>query len=147
MASGGMDWTEEDLFKCARGVDGYEVKGMREAYLGNCTITIVDDKDNSTLLHDACIAQNEDVVRFLLTELDPSYIDQLIHAKNNEGRTPLHKAVQYTKLSNPREEDDIIKLLIRARADVDAKDNGGLTPFDKRLTKRTVYCDTLCSLQ
>mmetsp|Transcript_6778 Transcript_6778/g.13305 ORF Transcript_6778/g.13305 Transcript_6778/m.13305 type:complete len:149 (-) Transcript_6778:224-670(-) len=148
MASGGVNWTEKDLFKCARGVEGYDVKGMREAYmLGRCPITLVEDSDKNTLLHDACISQNEDVVRFLLTELDPNYIDKLLHAKNNEGKTPLHKAVEYTKLSNPQEEDYIVRLLIKAKADVDVRDNGGLTPFDRILTKRTLYCNSQCSLQ
>lgn len=54
-----------------------------------------------------------------------------VHAKNNDGQTPLHRVFAYINTSATRAKKvaDITKLLIERNADINAKDNKGYTPF------------------
>jgi hypothetical protein len=88
------------------------------------------DRRGNTFLH--LIARHEEsrVVDYILTALDSAHVN----ARNRAGQTPLHSAIDW-KRSTIREEKisgitAIVELLLAHGAEIDARDNNGMTPVD-----------------
>lgn len=86
----------------------------------------ITDKIGSTPLHFACFLGSENCLNVLL-----SWIHD-VNVKNEEGNTPLHYLVFSGKkfLNNKIEKSKLIKKLVMKGADLNIKNNKGLTALD-----------------
>ena len=76
------------------------------------------DRRNNSSLHIAVNNNSIKMVKYLLNKKDKK-----VNAKNDDGQTALHLACASGK-------DEIINLLIRNDANINAKDSQGNKPFD-----------------
>mmetsp|Transcript_43919 Transcript_43919/g.70607 ORF Transcript_43919/g.70607 Transcript_43919/m.70607 type:complete len:154 (-) Transcript_43919:48-509(-) len=132
-------FTEEELFKAARGWEGFNVKQMRQKKEFGVSFICIDSQDGNTLLHDAVINNNMEVVRFLIEESGA----KLINKTNKNGRTPLHCAMVQT--GDMRHE--MVRYLLEHKANPDIEDADGRKSFDKAFVKRSKNCNCgLCTV-
>eukprot|EP00465_Bigelowiella_longifila_P003848 CAMPEP_0185262598 /NCGR_PEP_ID=MMETSP1359-20130426/10706_1 /TAXON_ID=552665 /ORGANISM="Bigelowiella longifila, Strain CCMP242" /LENGTH=119 /DNA_ID=CAMNT_0027849591 /DNA_START=149 /DNA_END=504 /DNA_ORIENTATION=- len=118
-----------ELFKAARGWEGYSVKQMREKKEFGVSFVCLDPQDGNTLLHDAVINQKMDVVRFLVEESGA----KLINKRNHSGRTPLHCAM----VNTGDKHHEMVRYLLEHKADPDIEDSDGRKSFDEAFLKRS----------
>ncbi|MHC9538071.1 MAG: ankyrin repeat domain-containing protein [Vulcanimicrobiota bacterium] len=103
-----------------RSGDLARVKALLERYPR--LISDIDGSSDPTLLHEAALSGNCDIVRFLLSK------GMSVKCGDICERTPLHMAVDQAQ-------KDLIELFIQKGADVNARSNDGFTPL--RMEKRS----------
>lgn len=133
--------SEYDRDIMARDIRGFTV--LHWAAKGNCSTIFVyfikkynlnllsPDFSGNTPLHIACASGSDEVVRFILMELNN--IDQ----QNEKGETALHSSLT-------SEKTDIVKKLIKKGIDITIKNNDGLTALE--VAQKNIYATNLYHL-
>lgn len=95
------------------GVDNYEISKL---LIPLSDLSQADNYD-ATLLHMTCLSSTIETLKMIL---NLNVLD--INSKNNNGETPLHKAIKYKDLN-------VVELLIRNGASLSVVDNNGRCAF------------------
>jgi len=106
------------------------VMSLHLAVLSHCNICMINDMLDDgvnvntkndlgqTVLHRSTKREDLEIVTFLVSQ------GADVHAKDNDGRTPLHEWAWFSA------NDDVCRYLVSQGADVYAQDNEGQTPID-----------------
>lgn len=115
----------------------YTVVSFLIEHYGKFIDFLIPDSDDNTSLTSAVRMMNTGLVETILEQAKHNYspeeFKKMLNKPDNKGRTPLHFACALGQLK-------IVKMLIAAGADLNARDKDGKTPFEyTKLTYEEVY--------